>query len=218
MRGGNLDGEGIDILIGVVDGPVADHREEEDIAGRGEAVDFHELHQPVVGFFRMEEVGAFCENRAVESGGADEVAGVAAAFFAGAGDDGRGVLEFPGEEILFGDDPAGGLIFAEGVGEDLSHMLSADADGIKAAAAVFRDGGEVHAAGREIFQEDLIHRQFPAMLEPRAVDGHRTAQFLGFLDGFLTACFLGCQDFDDFLPGTMLEEIFYFRDRYIEAP
>ena len=141
--------ERIDVLIRILCRPITDDGEEEDITIWRKTIDFHESRQLLIRLLRVKEIRALRQDRKIQSGRTDIVAGKARTFLTGLRHNGRRVLEILREKILLTDDPARRLVLAEGMGKSFMHMSGADSDSVKAPAMMhLRDRRHIHAALR----------------------------------------------------------------------
>ena len=140
--------ERIDVLIRILCRPITDDGEEEDITIWRKTIDFHESRQLLIRLLRVKEIRALRQDRKIQPGRADIVAGKARTFLTGLRHNGRRVLEILREEILLTDDPACRLVLAEGMGKRFMHMSGTDSDSVKAPAMHLWDRRHIHAALR----------------------------------------------------------------------
>ncbi len=104
------------------------------------------------------------------------------------------------KEIIPADDPAGGLLLTVTMGEGLPHVAGPDGDGGQTTPLGFGNRRKIHAAVTAAFQQDLVQRERPALLQGLSIIAKRMHEHLCLLY-LLPALVLSFrEDFQDFLP------------------
>lgn len=179
-------------------------------------IHLHESRQLFIRLFCVEKVCALRQDGQVQPGGTDVITGRKGILLAGLRHDRGRVLEIPGKEIFFTDDPARRVVLAEGMGEGFMHMPGAYRDGIEAPAVFFWDRRQIHAAVRITLQEHPIELHVLTVFQCFSVAGNGSEKLLSLRQHLLTQRFPLLQDAEDLIAGPMLQELLDARNGNIQ--